>query len=319
MAEPLLVKPEPKFTNNSNRILRPISSGYELKQDINPEIKRNLSSELNENKQQRLNIVVKTFIPKKKYIQIKNDYENISYKPQYKINMTSMNNINNINYYSQPYGNNLYQAKQYQYPNSFYPKNYGYNMSNMAEYNKNQYSQETPLSKTFEGQTEMVQCNKNEIRFKIKPISSFIPKSMREQNYKPSENAITNLNPDAPEYTPQNEALKKKEEEIKKLKEKEKKEKENIKNEENIEEQKSIKESEKEEDKKEEEKFKTNDEDINIPKKKSKLFQLLESIADEKKTKAKEKSKQIENNNSENIQTYKKKKKPKLIVDQKIE
>ena len=175
MAEPPLIKPEPKFINHSNRILRPISSGYELKQDIEPEIKRCLPSELNENKQQKLNIVAKAFIPKKKYIgdnKKKNDYENISYKPQYINNMTSMNsmnNINNINYYSQPYyGNNLYQAKQYQYPNSFYPKNYGYNMSNMAEYNKNQYSQETPLSKTFKGQTEMAQCNKNEIRFKIK-------------------------------------------------------------------------------------------------------------------------------------------------------
>ena len=65
MAEPPLIKPEPKFINHSNRILRPISSGYELKQDIEPEIKRCLPSELNENKQQKLNISAKAFIPKK--------------------------------------------------------------------------------------------------------------------------------------------------------------------------------------------------------------------------------------------------------------
>ena len=55
MDEAPLLKPEAKFLNHSTRIPRPISSGYELKQDIAPEIKRNLQSELNENKTQNLN------------------------------------------------------------------------------------------------------------------------------------------------------------------------------------------------------------------------------------------------------------------------
>lgn len=64
MAEPPLVKPDPKFVNQMQKIIRPISSGYELKQDIAPEIKRNLPSEIPENKKQGLNINAPLFIPK---------------------------------------------------------------------------------------------------------------------------------------------------------------------------------------------------------------------------------------------------------------
>jgi len=49
-----LAKPETKYVNKTMRIIRPISSGYEIKKDISPEIERNLPSELNENKQQKL-------------------------------------------------------------------------------------------------------------------------------------------------------------------------------------------------------------------------------------------------------------------------
>ena len=56
---------------------------------------------------------------------------------------------------------------------------------------------------------------------------------MRENNNnKLNEVSISSLNITALEYTPQNIALKKKEEEIRKMKEKEKEEKEDIKNEE---------------------------------------------------------------------------------------
>ena len=68
MTETPLAKPEAKHLNQYGKILRPISSGYELKSDIDPEIKRNLPSELNENKLSKLNINAKSFIPKKKYI-----------------------------------------------------------------------------------------------------------------------------------------------------------------------------------------------------------------------------------------------------------
>ena len=58
------VKPEAKFLNHSTKLLRTISSGDELKQDIVPEIKRNLPSELNENRAQKLNINSTPFVPK---------------------------------------------------------------------------------------------------------------------------------------------------------------------------------------------------------------------------------------------------------------
>ena len=53
-----LGKTEAKFLNNKNRIVRPISSGYELKQFIAPQIKRNLPYYFNEIKQPGLNTLL---------------------------------------------------------------------------------------------------------------------------------------------------------------------------------------------------------------------------------------------------------------------
>ena len=371
MAEPPLVKPDPKFVNQMQKIIRPISSGYELKQDIAPEIKRNLPSEIPENKKQGLNINAPLFIPKGKHLvgnEKKKDYPgnnfNNYYPQQYMNNMNnipymnSMNNMNNMSnmssmnsnsYYNQYYyPNNTYQ-KQFQNQPGFYPPNFGsyvnnnmqnqynnqyrnkHNM-NTSDYNKNQNSQKTPLTNSYNTQTFNKQANKSLIP--LKPTeNSFIPKSMRETTNKPAEDVITNLNTNAPEYTPQNVSLKKKEEEIKKMKEKEKEKeekaekkeeketkeaKENVKNEEKTEEQKQNKESQKEEEKKN----KANDENNSEHRNKSNLFKLLESNDNDnaKKSKPKEKAKHIGNDKSENTQSYKNnKKKQKTLVDQKID
>ena len=346
MEETPLAKPETKFLNNPNRIARPISTGYELKKDIDPEKKRNMPSEINENKSLKLNILAPSFIPKKR-TPVGSDSNNpgkaFDHNMQFtnNMNMNNMNNnmnnsMNNMNYYNQGYNqgyypNNAYQTQQYPYQ-PFYPKNYTnntiahkqYNIpfntstysNNGFNYNKNQYSQSNNFPKPNNTQT---QTKQNKLKL---AVNSFIPKSMRENNTKKSnEEKISGLNKDAPEYFPQSEALKKKEEEIKKNKEKEEKEtkesteKENTKNDEKKEEQKIVKESEKEEEKKN----KTNDESSNEQKKKSNLFILLESKDDDKKGKPKEKTKQIGNEKGEITPTYKNKKKPKSIVDQKIE
>ena len=371
MAEPPLVKPDPKFVNQMQKIIRPISSGYELKQDIAPEIKRNLPSEIPENKKQGLNINAPLFIPKGKHLvgnEKKKDYPgnnfNNYYPQQYMNNMNnipymnSMNNMNNMSnmssmnsnsYYNQYYyPNNTYQ-KQFQNQPGFYPPNFSsyvnnnmqnqynnqyrnkHNM-NTSDYNKNQNSQKTPLTNSYNTQTFNKQANKSLIP--LKPTeNSFIPKSMRETTNKPAEDVITNLNTNAPEYTPQNVSLKKKEEEIKKMKEKEKEKeekaekkeeketkeaKENVKNEEKTEEQKQNKESQKEDEKKN----KANDENNSEHRNKSNLFKLLESNDNDnaKKSKPKEKAKHIGNDKSENTQSYKNnKKKQKTLVDQKID
>ena len=347
MEETPLAKPETKFLNNPNRIARPISTGYELKKDIDPEKKRNMPSEINENKSLKLNILAPSFIPKKR-TPVGSDSNNpgkaFDHNMQFtnNMNMNNMNNnmnnsMNNMNYYNQGYNqgyypNNAYQTQQYPYQ-PFYPKNYTnntiahkqYNIpfntstysNNGFNYNKNQYSQSNNFPKPNNTQT---QTKQNKLKL---AVNSFIPKSMRENNNtkKSNEEKISGLNKDAPEYFPQSEALKKKEEEIKKNKEKEEKEtkesteKENTKNDEKKEEQKIVKESEKEEEKKN----KTNDESSNEQKKKSNLFILLESKDDDKKGKPKEKTKQIGNEKGEITPTYKNKKKPKSIVDQKIE
>ena len=347
MTETPLVKPEVKFLNHSSRILRPISSGYELKKDLDPEIKRNMPSEINENKQLKLNIAAPSFMPKNKHpegTEKKYNYsgKTFNHNTQFANNMNMNNMNNNMNNYNQPYyPNNAYPTTQFQYQ-PFYPKNYNNNMNYMAQtqynipynpnpysnnsfnYNRNQY-QSNILSKSYNTQAQTKQNNKSLIP--LKPTdNSFIPKSMRVNNTnstnKPNEELISGLNKNAAEYIPQNETLKKREEEIKKKKEKEKEEKEkeekedkestekeNIKNEE----RKEQKESEKEEEKKN----KTIDESSNDQKKKSNLFKLLESKDDGKKGKTKEKTKQIGNDKIDNNQTYKKKK-PKSIVDQKI-
>lgn len=162
MAEPPLVKPDPKFVNQMQKIIRPISSGYELKQDIAPEIKRNLPSEIPENKKQGLNINAPLFIPKGKHLvgnEKKKDYPgnnfNNYYPQQYMNNMNnipymnSMNNMNNMSnmssmnsnsYYNQYYyPNNTYQ-KQFQNQPGFYPPNFGsYVNNNMQNQYNNQY------------------------------------------------------------------------------------------------------------------------------------------------------------------------------------
>ena len=156
--------------------------------------------------------------------------------------------------------------------------NMNYNMkymtnNNAYKYNKIPYSQQTSLSNSYNTQAQSNQDNNISERLKI--MNSFIPKSMREYNNKQNEDAISDLNIDAKEYIPQNEILKKKEEEIKKSKEK------GIAKE---------KEKEKEEDEKEESNNKTNNENSNEQKKKSNLFKLLESMENEnqkKKTKKK--------------------------------
>ena len=353
-----LPKLEANYVNHSQQriIARPISSGYELKQELAPEIKRNLPSEISE-KPRGLNINAPSFVPKLKQagggMGKKPDYSGTTYKKSYynnpygnniNINMKAMGIVNNINsnpiYYGQPYyGNNTYKNSQYQYQPNFYQNSYGYNMTNttntqynnqynsmrnnnMLEYNKNQNSQPTPLASSDKPQKQTFLKYTN---------VTFIPKSMRVTSNKTPEDAISGLNKDAPEYTPQNEALKKKEEEIRKQKEKEKEkekeekaetkeekeqnEKENDKNEEKKEEESPNKKPEKEEEKKN----RTNDENSNEQKKKSKLAALLESKDDGKKAKPKEKTKQIGNDKSENTQSYKNKKKPKSIVEQKID
>ena len=356
MAEPPLVKPEIKYSNHTQRIVRPISSGYELKQDIAPEIKRNLPSEINE-KQHGLNINAPSFVPKFKQNEKKPELSGSAYKPYYppqylnNMNMNNMKNMNmvnnmnsmNTNYYPQSYySNSTYKPSQYSYQPNFFQKNYGYNMNNstnpqynnqfynmhnnnMIEYNKNQNIHQTPLSNSYKPSTQT--------NLKVSN-AKFIPKSMREVNNKPTEDTISGLNKDAPLYTPQNETLKKKEEEIRKMKEKEKekeekaeakeekeeakepKENENAKTEEKTEEETTNKKPEKEEEKKN----KANDENSNEQKKKSNLFKLLESKDDGKKTKTKEKTKQIGNDKSENTQSYKtNKKKQKTLIDQKID
>lgn len=63
MDEAPLVKPEEKYPNVLGTSL---SSGYELKPHLAPEIKRNLPSELTENKTTLLNTNIPSFIPKTK-------------------------------------------------------------------------------------------------------------------------------------------------------------------------------------------------------------------------------------------------------------
>ena len=192
-----------------------------------------------------------------------------------------MNNVNN--YYNKPYyPNNIYQGQN---NNSDFNNQYmnGLQLSYMKRglENKNQYSQINHLLYPNIISEHAKEDNKRTTRLKV-TCNSFIPKSMRENyNNKLNEVSISSLNTSALEYTPQNIALKKKEQEIRKMKEKEKEEKEDIKNED----QKSIKESEKEEDKKEEIKNKTNDENINDGKNKSNLFKLLESMENESQKK----------------------------------
>ena len=242
--------------------------------------KRNLPNELNENEGKKININAKAFVPKNKAHA--DNGNKPYYPPQYINRMNNINNINNINnYYTQPYyPNNIYQAQN---NNSDIIKQYmkefqlGYMKRGLNEYNKNQNSQINPFSKSNITSDHPKEVNNRARCLKI-TSNSFIPKSMREYINKPSEDAIT-----------QNEALKKKEEEIKKMKEKEKEkekeEKENIKNEEKNEDQKSNKESEKEEDQKEEKKDKANGENSNEQKKKSNLFKLLESMEDKSQKK----------------------------------
>ena len=139
------IKPEIKYLNNQMRIASPLSSGYELKKDITPEIKRNLPSELNENKSHKLNIIESSFIPKLKSCatEKKNDYSGTFYYPNY------TNNIINQNYYSQPYyATNYFQTSQNQYQvketnknlnvlkptqNSFIPKSMRINNNKLNE------------------------------------------------------------------------------------------------------------------------------------------------------------------------------------------
>ena len=238
--------------------------------------KRNLPNEINKNLR---NINARPFVPKnKQHVGNGNNY----YYPQ---NINRMNNVNN--YYNKPYyPNNIYQGQN---NNSDFNKQYmnTLQLSYMKRglENKNQYSQINHLLYPNIISEHAKEDNKRTTRLKV-TCNSFIPKSMRENNNnKLNEVSISSLNTSAPEYTPQNIALKKKEEEIRKMKEKEKEEKEDIKNEEKNEDQKSIKESEKEEDKKEEIKNKTNDENINERKKKSNLFKLLESMENESQKK----------------------------------
>ena len=82
-----LPKLEANYVNHSQRIIaRPISSGYELKQELPPEIKRNLPSEISE-KQHGLNINAPSFVPKLKQagggMGKKPDYSGTTYKKPY--------------------------------------------------------------------------------------------------------------------------------------------------------------------------------------------------------------------------------------------
>ena len=177
------------------RIFRPISSGYELKKDLSPKIKRNLPSDLNENKQQKLNYFGQTY--------------NLNNKTSY--NLQYPNN----NYYAQTYyAPNPFQNSQYHYQNYFYPKSYNYN--SFYNYNINQYPKLTPLSSSYSTQTYSKQTNKNLNDLKIKQ-NNFIPKSMRENNNELNKDGIIDLNSNIQEYTIKNVPLKKKEEEIKKI------------------------------------------------------------------------------------------------------
>jgi len=160
--------------------------------------KRNLPNELNEGK--LLNINAKAFVPKMKALP---NNGNNQYYPQY---INTMSNSNK--YYAQPYCSNyIYQAKNnnsdfyWQYKNSYQLEN----IKNGFGYIKNQYSQTNPFSKSNYISQQDKEINKRYNRLKI-TNSSFIPKSMREKNNKPSEDVITSLNEDAPEYIPQNEA-----------------------------------------------------------------------------------------------------------------
>ena len=381
-----LKKPEAKHLNKGRIPLRPISSGYELKKEIDPELQRNLPSEV-DNKQ-KLNINAPSFVPKNKNILSTNEQKK-PHEPYLKKNFNSYNNVNNNYMYNQRIINNnmnsgYYPNAQYAFNGGMYqnynnppaqPAQYGYQQNNFypnmyskmpgsqmvnpqfvynKAHNNNQYyehqnkaqqsSNQTPLSSsTFQSQ-------KSNTKTSLKMASSYIPKSMRESVKTNEDNTIL-LSPDAQPYIPQNESLKKKEEEVnkKKLKEKENKEieeekkrkekeekekgtkeikedkevkkneeiKENNKNEEE-EKKPQNKETNKVEDKKDEDKNKTNDDNSSNKaeeKKKSKLMMLLNSNENESK-KHKEKTKQI--TTESNITYNKNKKKPMSIVDKKI-
>ena len=138
------------------KLFRPISSGYELKDDIAPEIKRNIPSEIKEKKSQKLNINAPSFIPKKSFAnKKKNDNSDKTYNLNNKAsyNPYFTNNSINQNYYNQPYySTNPFQISQYQ---------------NQAK-----------------------QTNKNPCFLKCTD-SNFIPKSMRETNNRLNENEVT--------------------------------------------------------------------------------------------------------------------------------
>ena len=198
------------------RIFRPISSGYELKKDLSPKIKRNLPSDLNENKQQKLNSANSlSFIPKNiiGVTERKYDYFGQTYNLN---NKTSYNlQYPNNNYYAQTYyAPNPFQNSQYHYQNYFYPKSYNYN--SFYNYNINQYPKLTPLSSSSSTQTYSKQTNNYLNDLKIKQ-NNFIPKSMRENNNELNKDGIIDLNSNIQEYTIKNVPLKKKEEEIKKI------------------------------------------------------------------------------------------------------
>ena len=192
-----------------------------------------------------------------------------------------MNNANAMisSNYGFPINNNNYGGYYDQMPNRHY------NMNN------SQPSAPTPLA------PQNKPANKQNTSLKLG--TTYIPKSMRENTNtntsantnanKPTEEQFNlNLNLDAESYTPQNENLKKKEEQIQKKKEEIKKEetKEEITKEEAKKEEKNktkAKEGHKGEEKSDEQKTKQKEENTEQQKKKSKLAALLDSTNNDHK------------------------------------
>ena len=226
------------------------------------------------------------------------------------------------NYYLQQ-SNPMYMNNS----NSMINNNYGYPMNNNnyvyfeqmqnRHYNMNNSQPSAP--------TPLAPQNKppNKQNTSLKLGNTYIPKSMRENTNtntntntnKPTEEQFNlNLNLNAESYTPQNENLKKKEEQIQKKKEEIKKEetKEEITKEEEKKEEKNkkkAKEGHKGEEKSDEQKTKQKEENAEQQKKKSKLAALLDSTNNEhKKNKDNQK-----NTQSENAPTYRPKKKNNMI------
>ena len=278
-------------------------------------------------------------------------------KKNYGQQQTFFNNINNINNnsYVPPYNYSYNNSQGYMpaqtqnsYPQHFYPQNpmymngqipmnpsYNpnyYNMNN-NNYGGGGYQQNIQYQQNVGSAPGPIQ-NSNQPKqpvnkqvTQLKNAQPYIPKSMRESTNKPNneEKVNLNLNLDAKSYFPQNENLKKNEEQIRKKKENEKLKKENKDktNEEIKKEETKKEENKKEEEKKEADKNQEKIEEQNgkpkeevEQKKKSKLFQLFEDKPQEPK-KTKEKPKNVQTEAPAPASNYGRNKK-KNILDKKL-